>query len=42
MLLNQFNACDINLNAQHIYGMTHFDVRLLETCLQGDVFYQHG
>ena len=32
MLLNQFNAFSINLNAQHVNGMTHFDsVRLLDT-----------
>ena len=31
MLLNRFNAFGINLNAQHLYGMTHFDVWLSET-----------
>ena len=30
MLNNQFNAFSINLNAQHVNGMTHF-VRLLGT-----------
>ena len=37
MLLNQFNAFSINLNAQPVNGMTHYDLvvkvirRLLDT-----------
>ena len=26
MLKNQFKALSINLNAQHVNGMTHFDL----------------
>ena len=28
---DQFKTFSINLNAQHVYGMTPFDVRLLDT-----------
>ena len=28
---NQFKTFSINLNAQHVNGMTHFDVRFLDT-----------
>ena len=28
MLKNQFKALSINLNAQHVNGMTHFDLAL--------------
>ena len=31
MLLDQFKTFSINLNAQHVNGMTPFDVRLLDT-----------
>ena len=37
IVTNQFKAFSINLNAQHVNGMTHFDfslhVRLLDTLI---------
>ena len=31
MIDSQFKTFSINLNAQHVNGMTHFDVRFLDT-----------
>ena len=36
MLLDQFKTFSINLNAQHVNGMTPFDVRLLDALEQLD------